>query len=325
MFLIHFDAQDPECAFETEATIDGIRELHLLSGSTLVTRRIDDGRALSLWDLADLRHEKVQLLNPSLIQVSSPTARSPLTHPPQPDDRVQAIHIAHDYALVVRLLSIEIYSTTPRPSLLSVRGVPVAYPLAQFKFQRPTDTVVMCAQHPSSSLLAPPIHLLVRFENIHPWPVNVLNHYHLLPNPTYHTAGRPSSGGPTTPSSSPPSPPVTTEYNLPYDPRPRVARSMTVGLPGGMFGQSAMALGRYGTALWLDSHTSEWPSDNGQRLAGWVARFGGELDAALTPTSDVSMVFGVRRDEAWARIAMEEEAGRIALGHTNGAITLLEY
>jgi len=38
-----------------------------------------------------------------------------------------------------------------------------------------------------------------------------------------------------------------------------------------------------------------------------------------------SMLFGVRDDDAWTRIAMEEEAGRIALGHVDGAITLLEY
>lgn len=72
-FSIRFDATDPECGFETLATIEGIRELHLLSGSTLVTRRLEDDGALSLWDLADLGQEKLRLLNPSFIQVSPPT------------------------------------------------------------------------------------------------------------------------------------------------------------------------------------------------------------------------------------------------------------
>jgi len=151
----------------------------------------------------------------------------------------------------------------------------------------------------------------------------------LLPNPTYHTGGRARTRTPFRgPTSSPHArTPVTTEHNLPYNLRPHIARSMTIGSPGGLSGQSAMALGRYGTALWLDSHTLEWlwPSDSGQRLAGWVARFGGEEASATAPTNDASMVFGVRDDEAWTRIAMEEEAGRIALGHTDGAITLLEY
>lgn len=76
-FSINFDAADPESAFETEAVIDGIRELHLLSGSTLVTRDIDNGGPLCLWDLSDVRQEKLQLLNPSLLQVSPTTLLRP--------------------------------------------------------------------------------------------------------------------------------------------------------------------------------------------------------------------------------------------------------
>ncbi|KAG8221100.1 hypothetical protein J3R82DRAFT_2621 [Butyriboletus roseoflavus] len=356
MFSVHFDAEDPECAFETQATIDGIRELHLLSGSTLVTRRIDDGGALCLWDLPDLRQEKLQLLNPSLIQ---------------PDDRVQAIHLAHDYAIVVRIQSIEIYTTTPRPSLLSARGAPIAYPLAQFKFQWRTDTVMLCEQHASSSPSPRPIHLFVRFGSIFPWPVNVLHHYLLLPNPIYRTGGRAHGRGGRTPTlastqrSSPTTPPstsshsssptftFTTEHNLPYDPRPHPIH--TIGSPLRLFGQSAMTLGRYGTALWLDNHTEDWlgPSEHGQRLAGRMVQLvdeglamvgvgapggggSGGVQMATTPatgaeptvptnSSGASMVFGMRGDDAWTRIATEEEAGRIALGHTDGAITLLEY
>ena len=148
-----------------------------------------------------------------------------------------------------------------------------------------------------------------------------------------------------------------------------------------------MALGRYGTALWLDNHTEVWsgPSERGQRLAGRLVRVGddndegggdegmnerrkssGEVressrgqdhdsdpggngtktvpststsvttglatDAELTPavtsvssSSGALMLFGVHGDDAWTRVAMEEEAGRIALGHVDGAITLLEY
>lgn len=107
-----------------------------------------------------------------------------------------------------------------------------------------------------------------------------------------------------------------------------------------------MALGRYGTALWLDNHTVEWsgPSERGQRLAGRVFPLGGEegvngdqasttrasgMAAAAEPSAvsstGAAMLFGVREDDAWTRVAMEEEAGLIALGHVDGAITLLEY
>lgn len=104
-----------------------------------------------------------------------------------------------------------------------------------------------------------------------------------------------------------------------------------------------MALGPYGTALWLDSHTERGgPYPRGQRLAGrvdWLG-FGGYRGRGTTSTtattgagkttvnraiSRASMVFAVRDDELWTCIAMQEEAGQIALGHLDGAITLLEY
>ncbi|KAG9313197.1 hypothetical protein JVU11DRAFT_6655 [Chiua virens] len=322
-FSIRFDADDPESAFETEATIDGIRELHLLSGSTLVTRQIDDGGALSLWDLTDLSQEKLLLLNPSLTQ---------------PDDRVQAIHIAHDYALVLRIQSIELYNTTPRLNILPVPGAPIAYPLAQFKFQWSTDTIVLSEQHaisPSPS----PIHFFVRFGSIYPWPVNVLHHYVLRPNPSW---GHARTHGTSTPLETRPPPVPTTEYNLPYDLRPYPTH--TISSPVRLFSQSAIALGRYGTALWLDNHTEDLlgPSEHGQRLAAMmlhganvsnaVASEGGTTPdppgtepIVNTNWSNASTVFGVRDDEVWTRIAMEEETGGIALGHTDGAITYLEY
>ena len=59
----------------------------------------------------------------------------------------------------------------------------------------------------------------------------------------------------------------------------------------------------------------------GGESGGEVANGSGEAANA----SGVSMVFGVRDDDTWTRVAMEEQAGRIALGHDDGTITLLEY
>lgn len=95
-----------------------------------------------------------------------------------------------------------------------------------------------------------------------------------------------------------------------------------------------MTLGRYGTALWLDNHAEYLmgPSERGQRLAGRLLTEGGESGGEVAnasgeaaDASGVSMVFGVRDDDTWTRVAMEEQAGRIALGHDDGTITLLEY
>ncbi|KAF8840404.1 hypothetical protein BDN67DRAFT_648658 [Paxillus ammoniavirescens] len=296
-FSINFEAEDPESAFETEATIDGSRELHLLSGSTLVTRSFESGGAICLWDLDDLRQEKIQLLNPSMMQ----------------HDRCQAMHLRNDYILVIRAQSVEIYSTIPRPNILPVRGAPIAYPLAQYRYQWSSDTVNLCEQvyiaRTSSTPL--PINIFIRFGSIYPWPVNILHHYVLSPNPAY-VPGR-----------------ETTQYNLPYHVQPQPVQ--TIGSPVRLFGQSAVALGRYGTVLWLDNHTEDWlgPSERGQRLAGKLLAPIDDLPHPIpveqVGSSAASMVFGVREHETWTRVAMDEESGRIAVGHTDGPITLLEY
>ena len=70
ILTIDFEEEDPESAFVPLCAIDGLREIHLLSGDTLVTRRLGDGGEVSIWDLNDLHHEKLQLVNPSLLQVS---------------------------------------------------------------------------------------------------------------------------------------------------------------------------------------------------------------------------------------------------------------
>ncbi|KAF9233840.1 hypothetical protein BU15DRAFT_53373 [Melanogaster broomeanus] len=297
-FFINFEAEDPESAFETEATIDGLRELHLLSGSTLVTRSIGEGGAICLWDLDDLRQEKLQLLNPALVQ----------------HDRCQAMHLRDDYILVIRVQSVEIYSTIPRPNILPVRGAPLAYPLAQYRYQWRSDFVTLSEQVYSGARptrTPPPINIFIRFGSIYPWPVNILHHYVLAPNPAYAPARE------------------TTQYNLPYHIQPQAVQ--TIGSPVRLFGQSAVAIGRYGTALWLDNHTEEWlgPSEQGQRLAGKLLAPIEELARAVPveqmESSGASMVFGVRGDDAWMRISVDEESGRIAVGHTSGTITLFEY
>ncbi|KAF9224163.1 hypothetical protein BS17DRAFT_830672 [Gyrodon lividus] len=296
-FSINFAAEDPESAFETEATIDGPRELHLLSGSTLVTRSLEEGGAVCLWDLDDLRQEKLQLMNPSLMQ----------------RDRCRAMHLRDDYILIIRTQSVEIYSTIPRPNILPVRGAPIAYPLAQHRYQWSLDTVSISehvySTRPSRTPL--PINIFIRFGSIYPWPVNILHHYVLAPNPAY------------VPSRE------TMEYNLPYHVQPQAVQ--TIGSPVRIFGQSAVALGRHGTVLWLDNFTQDWlgPSERGQRLAGKllapIEDLAGPIPAEPVESGGASMVFSVREDETWTRVAMDEESGKIAVGHTNGPITLLEY
>ncbi|OAX35413.1 hypothetical protein K503DRAFT_773507 [Rhizopogon vinicolor AM-OR11-026] len=295
ILTIDFDEEDPESAFVTLSAIDGVREIHLLSGHTLVTRRPGDAGEVNIWDLNDLRQEKLQLVNPSLLQ----------------NDRCQAMHLRDDYIVVIRQQTVEFYSTVPRQNIIPTSGAPIAYPLAQHHFQWRADTVTMSEQvscHAAHSCHPCPINIFIRFGSIYPWPVNMLHHFVLAPNPAY-VPGR-----------------ETSLYNLPYLSQPTPVQ--TIGSPVRLFGASTVVLGKYGTALWLDSHTEDWlgPSDRGQRLAGKLVTVAGDPSSVnWQDNAKASMVFRVREDDMWTKVAMDEESGRVAVGYVNGAITLFEY
>lgn len=292
ILAIDFEEEDPESAFVSLSAIDGIREIHLLSGSTLVTRRPENGGEVSIWDISDQPCEKIQLVNPSLLQ----------------NDRCQAMHLRDDYMVIVRQQTVEFYSTIPRPNIIATPGAPISYPLAQHTFQWRTETVNMSEQvnwHAAHTHRPSPINVVVRFGSVYPWPVNILHHFVLTPNPAY-VPGR-----------------ETSLYNLPYLAQPTPVQ--TIGSPVRLFSPSSVALGRYGTVLWLDSHTEDWvgPSDSGQRLAGRMLVATGE--STSQHGSHASMVFRVRDNDMWNKIAVDEESGRIAVGYVNGSITLFEY
>ncbi|KAG1787517.1 uncharacterized protein HD556DRAFT_952766 [Suillus plorans] len=293
ILTIDFEEDDPESAFVPLSAIDGIREIHLLSGSTLVTRRPENGGEVTIWDISDQPCEKIQLVNPSLLQ----------------NDRCQAMHLCDDYMVIVRQQTVELYSTIPRPNIIATPGAPISYPLAQHTFQWLTETVNMSQQvswHAARSHHPSPINIVVRFGSIYPWPVNMLHHFVLNPNPAYVPWRE------------------TSLYNLPYLMQPTPVQ--TIGSPVRLFAPSSVALGRYGTVLWLDSHTEDWagPSDCGQRLAGRILTATGGFSTSQHGSHD-SMVFRVRDDDLWNKVAIDEESGRIAVGYVNGSITLFEY
>jgi len=121
------------------------------------------------------------------------------------------------------------------------------------------------------------------------------------------------------------------ELNLPYLMEPKLVQS--IGSPIRLFASSNVALGPYGTALFIDSHTEDYflYGDRGQRLAGKILaqvsdeELSNESDHGHVPSVMPSMVFGIQEHDEWFGIAMDEEAGRIAVGCMNGVITLFEY
>lgn len=112
--------------------------------------------------------------------------------------------------------------------------------------------------------------------------------------------------------------------------------------PVRLFSLSDVTLGPYGTALFLDSDQDESQNDVGQRLAGQMltrvpasssVHTDSDSPAANTNTELLeepvsgfpSMVFGVRGQDTWTHVAMDEQAGRIAVGCVDGGVELFEY
>lgn len=111
----------------------------------------------------------------------------------------------------------------------------------------------------------------------------------------------------------------------------------SVASPVRLFASSHMTLGRYGTALWIDSHTEDYfgHSNHGQRLAGSILTMeeseylddSDNVDPSNQIASSVmaSIVFGVKEHDEWVRLALDEEEGRIAVACASGEISLCDY
>ncbi|KAF7317776.1 F-box domain-containing protein [Mycena kentingensis (nom. inval.)] len=125
-----------------------------------------------------------------------------------------------------------------------------------------------------------------------------------------------------------------TQHNLPYVPRPLLVQSFAS--PIRLFARWDMVLGRYGTALWIDSHTEDYFVDahvvEGQRLAGAMLGLTEgnneeeQIDLReLAASSHATTVYDLRENDRWIKIAVDDEEGKIALGMADGDISLLEY
>ncbi|KAI0675559.1 hypothetical protein C8Q78DRAFT_1005131 [Trametes maxima] len=203
----------------------------------------------------------------------------------------------------------------------------------------------------------PLIDILIRFDTWFPWPVNILHHFALAPNPAY------------TPSAFAPSDPSTFPYLLSDTDGPFMVHS--IPSPLRIFTPSDMVLGAYGTAIWLDAAadatTPAQAGDRGQRVAGRVltrtpvplppsrTRPGeGPQDDHVSPglgdpaalnagaqaeTTELAAgaipagrggtlvsVFDVQEaEEKWNRVAVDEESGRVAVGHVDGTVSVYTY
>ncbi|KAI0641981.1 hypothetical protein C8Q79DRAFT_1003403 [Trametes meyenii] len=224
--------------------------------------------------------------------------------------------------------------------------------------RRAPPTLNLHRKRTHNTTSAPPlIDILIRFDTWFPWPVNILHHFALAPNPAY------------TPAAFTPSDLSTYPYLLSDTDGPFMVHS--IPSPLRIFTPSDMALGTYGTAVWLDAAadatTPAQAGDRGQRVAGRVlTRTPVPLPAARTrpgegPQDDhvspglgdpaalnagataetvelatgaipagrgstVVSVFDVQEtEERWNRVAVDEESGRVAVGHVDGTVSIYTY
>ena len=89
------------------------------------------------------------------------------------------------------------YLHAPPPSLtgFSSDSTPTLQPIAQYKWRWRIDSISVAPRrstsHPSFTMSSrdggalPTIDLLIRFDTYYPWPVNILHHFVLPPNPEY--------------------------------------------------------------------------------------------------------------------------------------------
>lgn len=234
-------------------------------------------------------------------------------------------------------------------------------PIAMHKWRWRIDTVAVNPRRlpstPSSlpphsvNSVPPPIDMLFRFDTWYPWPVNILHHFVLPSNPLFSTSTFSLSDRSTYPY-------LATPTDEPY-------MVHSIPSPVRLFTPSDMVLGPYGTALWLDASTDPTtPSqagDRGQRIAFKVVAGPGassqprrshqtqtegevvdpgveDLPALLNAValdshagetmvadSAVSVLAVQDQHEFWNRVSVNEEEGQVAIGHTDGRVSVYVY
>jgi len=127
------------------------------------------------------------------------------------------------------------------------------------------------------------------------------------------------------------------EMNVPYEFPPVLVKS--IGSPVRLHASTDLAIGAYGTAVWIDTHTENYynHAGRGQRIAGaFGALTKQDLDSDDEETeenddqlhavsTEAPFVYAHHENDSWVKVALDEEEGVIFLGRADGAIDVLEY
>ncbi|KAF8625734.1 hypothetical protein AX15_005217 [Amanita polypyramis BW_CC] len=277
-----------------------------------------------------------------------------LHYPPQEGDALQhnaccqvLFSTSTNSILILRDQSILLF---PFPDLGATNEVPVTHtPIAHHHFgwvDGITATFIQPVQtnsHPyPRDKSARPVSLLLRRKNSDPWysDTHSIEHYILLPNPTYN---------PTYPSSPEPQMEKQPPPDLPYlfPPLRRIEIPNLRGSLGGLLHTSNIILGRCGTAVWINPQDRAagglyfGDDDSPLQIVPYVERSNEQLMAAVFhgPLShgrnskraqDESDASGVDKwtvcvndRNNWTAMDYDEDRGRIAVGSASGDLTVL--
>ncbi|EIN06232.1 hypothetical protein PUNSTDRAFT_91036 [Punctularia strigosozonata HHB-11173 SS5] len=314
-------SEEPDFAFKLLREFPGEHVPLLLKGDRLVAAHTDN--VVRVWDVT---------VGTEIMQLDPPVGTMLPLKP------CSGVVFRPNYAILFRQTSIETYVFPAEGD--HPRNIP---PAAAHTLPWRISNLAVSERLPSassSSPTSPPlIDMFLRFDSWYPWPVNMLHHFHLRPNPDH----RPGSA---------------LARELPYLPRPYPTSSWSSTID--FFTPSDMAVGPRGTALWIDSHTEDRfgaGAPDGQRLAGRTLAAPRTTEEALalgvralSNTASVQgqgqgqhdemgalramaeaderveeMEFQVDERCLWNRVAMDEDEGRIAVGFTDGRISVYEY
>ncbi|CCM02661.1 uncharacterized protein FIBRA_04765 [Fibroporia radiculosa] len=280
------------------------------------------------------------------------------------EDTCMAVVLVHNHAITFCRRWIHLYKISNQVDGSS--DVPSYLPATSHKWTWNIDTIVVSPRSlsriKSDSPSFPLIDILIRFDTWFPWPVNIIHHYVLPPNPSLSDARSHSDTFESFEEDH------AVQAELPY----LFATSSihgpfmihSISSPIRLFTPSDMVLGRYGTALWLDAQSSNsgpaQAGDHGQRIAGKMlisprtpphtqmrtikrteddkvspgyaeeqpgnSSSGQAIHEGAIAHEPRMMVFHMQDEEDdWSRLALDEEEGRIAIGTVNGTVLLFEY
>ncbi|KAJ3717743.1 hypothetical protein C8R42DRAFT_151249 [Lentinula raphanica] len=315
--VLAFDpsASNPDSAFIPLITLStAAKSVLSLAGTTLILRTMNN--ELKILDIVRPLYE---------LRLED---RQPIIPPNQPDSFEAIIH--NEYAIILRPKILALYALDAFRRGSHPPSVPIS-PVQVHEFQWRIDSCVMQRQRsPSARRLSDEsrpcgLNILIRYSTLFPWPVNLLHHFILYPNHSYISP--PTDGSHASTSSTRF---AVTSSNPPYRFPPVL--SQTIVSPIRLFSITDMALGPYGTAIWLDNHT-DYYEEVGQRLAGLMLtklsnnKEGAGSDNAPPDqfSTKASTVFCAHETDDWNRVAMDESEGRIAVGSIKGNILIEDY